>query len=58
MPLAGRRLPDPTVCYHLWKGSLPADLTAGAHTIEVRATDPSGRTFFATREIRLVEPAP
>ncbi len=58
VPFAGRRLPDPTVCYHLWRGYLPADLPAGVHTIEVRASDPAGRTFVTTREVRLVEPAP
>jgi 3',5'-cyclic AMP phosphodiesterase CpdA len=56
-PLPGRRLPDPTVCYHLWRGYLPADLVPGKHRIEVRATDPSGRSFTAEREIGIMEPA-
>ena len=52
-PLPGKRLPDPTVCYHLWRAYLPADLTTGAHTIEVRATDPNGQAFTATREVQV-----
>jgi hypothetical protein len=58
VPLATRRLPDPTVCYHLWRGYLPSDLALGAHQLEVRATDPYGRTFTAAREVRIVTPAP
>jgi len=58
VPLPGRRLPDPTVCYHLWRSYLPADLAAGAHTLQVRATDPAGKVFTARREVRIVEPAP
>jgi hypothetical protein len=58
VPLAGRRLPDPTVCYHLWRAYLPADLAVGSHTIEVRATDPAGKAFAAKREMRIVVPAP
>ena len=57
-PLATPRLPDPTVCYHLWRAYLPADLGVGPHTIEVRATDPSGRIFTSSREVRIVEPVP
>jgi hypothetical protein len=30
-------------CPHLWVARLPADLEAGAHCIEVRATDEHGR---------------
>jgi 3',5'-cyclic AMP phosphodiesterase CpdA len=41
------RLPDPVVCYHLWRGALPADLKAGAHRVQVRATDPQGKAFVA-----------
>lgn len=57
-PLAPPRLPDPTVCYHLWRGSLPADLPLGAHKVEVRATNPDGQTFTAACEVRVVAPAP
>ncbi|HEY1849266.1 MAG TPA: calcineurin-like phosphoesterase C-terminal domain-containing protein, partial [Opitutaceae bacterium] len=41
-PAAGLRLPDPVACYHLWRGTLPADLAPGAHLLHVRATDPHG----------------
>jgi hypothetical protein len=44
-PLRTPRLPDPVVCYHLWRGSLPADLPVGRHRLQVRATDPFGRVF-------------
>jgi hypothetical protein len=55
-PLALPRLPDPTICYHLWRGYLPADLSLGAHRLEVRATDPTGRAFAASSEVKIVEP--
>ncbi|HWA09773.1 MAG TPA: calcineurin-like phosphoesterase family protein [Opitutaceae bacterium] len=58
VPLRGRRLPDPTVCYHLWRNYLPADLAVGTHTLEVRATDPQGKAFSSRRGFRVVEPAP
>jgi hypothetical protein len=45
-PAAGPRLPDPAICYHLWRGSLPADLPMGRHTLYVRATDPEGPRLF------------
>ena len=54
VPLPGKRLPDPTVCYHLWRAYLPADLPVGAHAIEVRATDPAGQVFTAKREVKVV----
>jgi hypothetical protein len=48
-PAPTPRLPDPLVNYHLWRAYLPADLAAGPHPIEVRATDPSGMIYRATR---------
>lgn len=48
-PVPYTRLPDPTVCYHLWRAYFPADLAPGEHAIEVRATDPQGKVFTATR---------
>lgn len=54
-PLPGKRLPDPTVCYHLWRAYLPAELTAGSHTIEVRATDPDGQTYSTKQAIQVVK---
>jgi hypothetical protein len=53
-PAAGKRLPDPAVCYHLWRGALPADLSPGRHVVHVRATDPSGRTFSAEQPLDVV----
>ena len=50
-PAPGLRLPDPTVCYHLWRAYLPPDLAAGRHRVEIRATDPAGRVFSAARDL-------
>jgi hypothetical protein len=47
-------LPDPIDCPHLWAGALPADLAAGEHLIEVRATDPWDRTVHATRSLQVL----
>jgi 3',5'-cyclic AMP phosphodiesterase CpdA len=55
-PSARTRLPDPVVCYHLWRGALPADLSPGRHALHVRATDPQGRVFFADRPVDVVAP--
>jgi hypothetical protein len=55
-PLATPRLPDPVVCYHLWRSYLPADLMVGPHVIEVRATDPAGQMFTAHQLVNVVEP--
>lgn len=43
--LPGPRLPDPVVCYHLWKGTLPADMAPGKHLLQVRAMGPAGEMF-------------
>ncbi|HNC23123.1 MAG TPA: calcineurin-like phosphoesterase family protein [Opitutaceae bacterium] len=53
-PLATPRLPDPTVCYHLWRSYLPADLAPGTYPVDVRATDPAGTVHQARGEIRIV----
>jgi 3',5'-cyclic AMP phosphodiesterase CpdA len=55
-PAAGPRLPDPAICYHLWRGSLPADLPVGRHTLFVRATDPGGRVYTAQSTVDIVPP--
>lgn len=55
-PSARTRLPDPVVCYHLWRGALPADLQPGRHVLQVRATDPQGRVFSAERPLQVVAP--
>lgn len=51
------RLPDPVISYHLWRAAIPADLTPGTHMYEVRATDPAGQVFTATRAFQVVEMA-
>jgi hypothetical protein len=53
VPTAGKRLPDPAVCYHLWRGALPADLSPGRHVLQVRATTPEGRVFTAERPFEI-----
>lgn len=45
IPPPGRTLPGAHLSNHLWKAKLPAGLQPGGHTIEVRATDPKGKTF-------------
>jgi hypothetical protein len=55
-PLASRRLPDPAICYHLWRAYLPADLPIGAHALAVRATDPAGRVFTAAGAFHITAP--
>jgi C terminal of Calcineurin-like phosphoesterase/Calcineurin-like phosphoesterase len=55
-PLAGPRLPDPSICYHLWRGMVPADLAVGRHILQVRATDPEGRTYSAERPLQIAAP--
>lgn len=54
--LAGTRLPDPAICYHLWRGALPADLAVGAHTLQVRAIDPNGRPYLAEQTVVIAGP--
>jgi hypothetical protein len=55
-PPKGPRLPDPVICYHLWRGSLPADLSLGRHVLSVRATSPEGTTFSEQRTFAIVNP--
>jgi hypothetical protein len=55
-PSLNPRLPDPVICYHLWRGLLPADLPVGGHTLHVRATDPGGHIFTADRPFAIVKP--
>jgi hypothetical protein len=55
-PSGSPRLPDPAICYHLWRGTLPADLAPGTHTLYVRAADPEGRTYSAQLALRVVRP--
>jgi 3',5'-cyclic AMP phosphodiesterase CpdA len=55
-PLPGPRLPDPVVCYHLWRGILPADLAVGKHVIQVRASGPGGKTFTSSGTVEIELP--
>ncbi len=48
-----RKLPKPKPSSHLWKAVLPSDLPIGTHQIEIRAQDHWGRTFRASRIIRV-----
>jgi len=50
------RLPEPAVCYHLWRGALPADLAPGRHVLHVRATEPGGRVHDSERPVDIVRP--
>ncbi len=52
----GVRLPDPAVCYHLWRGALPADLSPGEHVLRVRAQDPDGPAYTEQRTLEIVHP--
>jgi C terminal of Calcineurin-like phosphoesterase/Calcineurin-like phosphoesterase len=53
---SGIRIPEPVVCYHLWRGILPADLSMGTHRIEVRATSPEGTVYTDAAETKIVAP--
>lgn len=55
-PARGPRLPDPAICYHLWRGALPADLPVGGHSLYVRATAPDGRVYSALRLFAIAIP--
>ena len=52
----GPRLPDPAICYHLWRGSFPADLSLGRHVLQVRATDPQGHPYMAEQAFDIAAP--
>lgn len=41
--LDGSRPPNPALCSHLWRGSIPTFLPVGEHTIEIKAKDMFGR---------------
>ena len=44
--------PKPKPSTHLWHGKLPL-LQPGTHAIEVRTTDMHGRTYAASRVVRV-----
>jgi C terminal of Calcineurin-like phosphoesterase/Calcineurin-like phosphoesterase len=52
----GKRLPDPAVCYHLWRGTLPADLSLGRHVLQVRAGDPCGCVYVSEQGFDVANP--
>ncbi|MCH7400309.1 calcineurin-like phosphoesterase C-terminal domain-containing protein [Belliella kenyensis] len=53
--LEGRRPSLPAKSTHLWRASVPNNLPAGIHTIEVEATDLFGTKHKATAKIEAVE---
>lgn len=50
---AGRKLPEPAKCSHIWVGNLPSSIPKGSHAIQVRTTDMFGQTYAASRIIRI-----
>lgn len=51
--MPGRRSSNPVVSTHLWRGSIPAKLKKGSHTVEIRATDQYGKTHTGSTKYRL-----
>ncbi|MCL4786409.1 MAG: calcineurin-like phosphoesterase C-terminal domain-containing protein [Verrucomicrobia bacterium] len=50
-----RGLPQPMAnCLHLWRGSLPENLPAGTHLLEVVAEDMFGNTHRGSQPIRVI----
>lgn len=47
--LSGRRPGPASVCQHLWMAPIPVKKKAGEHTIEVKATDIFGQTFYGKK---------
>ena len=47
--IPGRRPSNPENSTHLWRAGFPNPLSAGPHTIEVRATDMFGKVHTATK---------
>ena len=50
---AEKKLPPIKECKHLWKGSLPKDLTPGVHLVEVQTTDVFDQVYTAHRLVRV-----
>lgn len=53
--LPGRRPSNPVNSTHVWIGSVPTDLPAGKHTIEVRVTDRYSKTHSGKRTYSILE---
>lgn len=49
VPSKTPRLPDPTLCFHLWRGFLPAGLAVGSHRLEVQAGADAGQATFLVK---------
>ena len=52
------RSPEAEITPHLWRGTLPTDLAAGAHRVEVRYLDPWRGEQRASAEYRLDDASP
>jgi len=52
---AWRELTAPKPSSHLWQINLPSDLSAGTHSLTVRATDHQGRISRGNRILRVTE---
>jgi len=53
--LTGRRGSNAVKCTHLWKRTVPSDLTIGTHTIEIQVTDYFGRVYTEERSFNVIE---
>jgi hypothetical protein len=51
--MPGKRSSDPEKSTHVWRGNIPSDLALGQHTIEIKATDMSGKTHTANSNYRI-----
>ena len=56
--IVGLSHPGPSETAHLWKGTLPANLSEGYHVIEVETTDIFGQNFTGRRIIRVIAEVP
>ncbi len=55
--MPGRRPSNPVNSTHLWRGSIPANLSEGNHTIEIRATNMFGKTSVHSSTVQAAPPA-
>jgi hypothetical protein len=53
LPAVDPALATPRVCYHLWFGKLPENLSPGTHLLRIRTTDMNGRDYFGHRSFRV-----
>ncbi|WP_129714342.1 calcineurin-like phosphoesterase family protein [Pedobacter sp. SYP-B3415] len=52
--LTGRRPGVAAECKHLWRAAIPANLAAGEHTVEVKATDMFGKTYSRSHTYKVL----